>query len=270
MAKVINLAGGMQSIPRSLIFDSTISDRARFVYCFMAAKPEDWDFRMQPMAKEIGYSVETLRKYISELVTAGWITKGQQVNENGVFGSVEYTIEIERQIEYELVEEPSGIFTDTENYRHGKNPTRYNIQNKDLLQNKEIYNNPPIIPPMGETSFSTPDYLPESYKPIVEEWLAYKKEKRQTYKPKGMEQMLKRLYALSGGDAAKARLIVEQSMANNWTGLFELKDNGNNRTGHSREQQRRDDMQLRMQEYAEVAAGFRRQAELDIALRQKK
>ena len=68
MGNFVNKLSNYQVLPRELIFDNTLSDRARFVYCYMASKPTDWDFLMNPMAKEIGYSVETLRKYINELV----------------------------------------------------------------------------------------------------------------------------------------------------------------------------------------------------------
>lgn len=120
MAKIISkVADGYQIIPRELIFDSTISDRARFVYCFIASKPEGWDFFLEPMAKEIGYSKDTLRKYINELVDGGWIVKGEQVNTNGLFGAVCYELQTTK-------------FTDTEKYRHGKKPTQDNI---DIIDN---------------------------------------------------------------------------------------------------------------------------------------
>ena len=56
-----------QNVPRELVFDKTLSDRARFVYVFMACKPDGWDFFLEPMSKDIGYSVDTLRKYLNEL-----------------------------------------------------------------------------------------------------------------------------------------------------------------------------------------------------------
>ena len=65
MANFNNELNNYQVIPRDLIFDNTLSDRARFIFCFMASKPNGWDFFLEPMAKEIGYSVETLRKYIN-------------------------------------------------------------------------------------------------------------------------------------------------------------------------------------------------------------
>lgn len=128
MSKFFNELKNYQSIPRELVFDKTLSDRARFVYVFMACKPDGWDFFLEPMAKEIKYSVDTLRKYINELVANGWLEKGQQTTNNGLFGAVEYTLKATKN-------------TDTEKYRHGKNNAQDNKDNskpntKDIL-NKE-------------------------------------------------------------------------------------------------------------------------------------
>lgn len=97
MANFINKLDNYQVISRELIFDNTLSDRARFVYCYMAAKPDGWDFFMDSMAKEIGYHVDTLRKYINELISGGWLIKGTQVN-NGKYGAVEYTLLSDKKI----------------------------------------------------------------------------------------------------------------------------------------------------------------------------
>lgn len=124
-----------QIIPRELIFDPSLTDRARFVYCFMASKPDDWDFYLEPMANEIGYSKDTLRKYINELVSNGWLVKGEQVNNNGVFGAVEYTLKASKLSKSEV--------TVSENFRCGKNPTLHNrdyIENIDIVDSSNIYN----------------------------------------------------------------------------------------------------------------------------------
>ena len=116
-----------QNVPRELVFDKTLSDRARFVYVFMACKPDGWDFFLEPMSKDIGYSVDTLRKYLNELVASGWLVKGEQSNEHGIFGAVEYTLKATK-------------FTDTENFRYGKNTAQENIDNISLPNTKETYN----------------------------------------------------------------------------------------------------------------------------------
>ena len=125
MANIHNELNNYQIVPRDLIFDKTLSDRARFVYVFMVCKPDDWNFYLEPMAREIGYSIDTLRKYINELVVSGWVVKGSQSNKNGTFGAVKYTIKANK-------------ISDTENFRHGNNQAQRNT-NISIPNTKETY-----------------------------------------------------------------------------------------------------------------------------------
>ena len=113
-------------IPNALINDDNLTDRARFLFVYMASKPEDWDFYQVPLAKKLGYSIDTLRKYISELLESGWMER-QERREGGKFDSFDYT----------LLPSPSGKNTDTVKTRIGKIPYRENslLYNKDY--NKE-------------------------------------------------------------------------------------------------------------------------------------
>jgi hypothetical protein len=63
---------------------------------------------------------------------------------------------------------------------------------------------------------------------VFHEWIEYKKSRRESYKTQNsLEICYKNLKKLSGGAPGVARLIVEQSIGNNWAGLFELKDKSN-------------------------------------------
>ena len=62
----------------------------------------------------------------------------------------------------------------------------------------------------------------------VETWLAYKKEKGQSYKPTGFKTFYKKLCELSGNNPQVAMAIIEQSMQNNYAGIFPLRNNNNN------------------------------------------
>lgn len=75
-----------------------------------------------------------------------------------------------------------------------------------------------------------PGYVSPDFAPIMKEWLEYKKERGQAYKARGLKACYTKLLTLSGSDPTRARAIVEQSMSNNYSGLFQLKiqDNGNN------------------------------------------
>lgn len=74
-----------------------------------------------------------------------------------------------------------------------------------------------------KNSFDYSFIEPQFRKPF-EEWLKYKRSKKQMFKRQcDLELCYKKLKKFSDGNAEKATLIIEQSMTNNWSGLFELK-----------------------------------------------
>jgi DNA-binding MarR family transcriptional regulator len=118
-------------IPNDIIRNKSLSDRARFIFCYMASMPDDWKFYQSAMAKELGYTKDTLRKYIEELLETGYLNREQR-RETGKFDSYDYTLNFT----------PSGKNTDTVKNRHGKKPTRENstLINKDFKEKKTITN----------------------------------------------------------------------------------------------------------------------------------
>ena len=103
-------------IPNDLIRNSSISDRARFLYCYMSSMSENWEFYQGKMAKDLGYSKDTLRKYLDELVSTGYLKRTQRRSEKGRFDSYDYIIDFI----------PNQDFTVAGKPRHGENPTREN------------------------------------------------------------------------------------------------------------------------------------------------
>ena len=103
-------------IPNDLIRNSSISDRARFLYCYMSSMSENWEFYQGKMAKDLGYSKDTLRKYLDELVSTGYLKRTQRRSEKGRFDSYDYIIDFI----------PNEDFTVAEKTRHGENPAREN------------------------------------------------------------------------------------------------------------------------------------------------
>lgn len=63
---------------------------------------------------------------------------------------------------------------------------------------------------------------------VVDTWMQYKKEKKQSYKPTGFKTFYKKLCEFSGKNPQVAMAIIEQSMRNNYAGIFPLKNNNNN------------------------------------------
>ena len=168
MAYFVNELDSIQPIPTALIFDNTMSDRARFLYCFMASKPFGWDFLLTPLVEELGYGVVTLRKYINELIEHGWLSKGEQKNEGGVFGATEYI----------LRKEPCINFTDTQKYRHAKNVSRcekgFTINNINNIRKNDNY----IIPTVSKDIDTTQQLDVDIKKENKEKKSIQKKEKK--------------------------------------------------------------------------------------------
>jgi hypothetical protein len=118
-------------IPNDIIRNKSLSDRARFIFCYMASMPDDWKFYQGVMAKELGFTKDTLRKYIEELLETGYLDREQR-REVGKFDSYDYTLNFS----------PCTKKADTVKVRDGKKPTRENssLTNKDLEQRKTIIN----------------------------------------------------------------------------------------------------------------------------------
>ena len=113
--------------------------------------------------------------------------------------------------------------------------------NKNI--DKDNINNPPIIPQTGdedsEKTFSDNSQKEEkkssakrkeldlsivdsAFREVVDEWLGYKSERGESYKPRGFTIFYKRLKEISGNNPAVARKIVERSMSCNYSGIFPL------------------------------------------------
>jgi hypothetical protein len=118
-------------IPNDIIRNKSLSDRARFIFCYMASMPDDWKFYQGVMAKELGYTKDTLRKYIEELLETGYLDREQR-REVGKFDSYDYTLNFS----------PCTKKADTVKVRDGKNPTREksSLTNTNLEQRKTIIN----------------------------------------------------------------------------------------------------------------------------------
>lgn len=89
--------------------------------------------------------------------------------------------------------------------------------------------------------------IDSNFQPIIAEWLAYKKSRKETYKSdKSVQAFAEKLIEMSEGSPEVATQICKQSMANNWAGIFKLKV--------EHESNRRLNTETRKQRIAEEAA----------------
>ena len=96
----------------------------------------------------------------------------------------------------------------------------YNDNDNDIKE-KELSKESPKKK-VFDLSFVSAEYL-EAF----QEWLDYKKARKETYKTQAsLQKCYNNLLEFSNNDPDIARRIIDQSIANNWAGLFELKQSG--------------------------------------------
>ena len=102
------------------------------------------------------------------------------------------------------------------NRKPNKEPTENLSENED--ENEDTNNK-------GAKKFNF-DFVEEQFKDVFNSWLQYKKERKETYKTQtSLEACYKNLKKLSGNNPETAKEIIENSFANNWSGLFAIKNN---------------------------------------------
>ncbi len=116
-------------IPNGLIQDKTLSAEAKALYILLASKPQEWVFYHSKLAKELGWSQNTLRKYMNELCKSGWVSKVGEERVSGKFVPSDYIIK--------------GVKTTAVKKSQRKIYTGEPISYKEILSNKERDNTTP-------------------------------------------------------------------------------------------------------------------------------
>lgn len=103
-----------------------------------------------------------------------------------------------------------------QNEQCDKYNTKYNTLNieKENIKEREKKKN----------GVELPDYITPEYRDVMTEWLEYKKERRETYKSRGLKQCYDKLIKYSNGNPDVALEIIHTAMANNYTGFFPLRN----------------------------------------------
>ena len=193
-----------QPIPRELIQDCDLTAQARFIYSYMAAKPEGWEFWQEVMAREVGMSVATLRKYLHELRDAGWLEIGGQKHNKG-FGSVEYTL---KALCYKNCDTQN--LCDTKIVTHENRDTQ-NLSHLNNIDSQQIHTS------KKKKSSDAPLDLPFSSDRFRDVWEMLCEEKE--WKKKTKNALRLALKDLGKYDEEFAIELMEKTIKNGWRGV---------------------------------------------------
>ena len=143
-----------------------------------------------------------LRNFIDTLISENMLQK-EIINKKSKFIVVKYEL-------YQKTESENRVISECEQSDN-------RVLNKNI-RNKESIN---LFHKLIQDGFE----IQKDFIPVIEQWLDYKKDKKQTYKNEAsLKAFYKKLLDLSGESPEIAQKIIEQSMANNWAGIFELKN----------------------------------------------
>ncbi len=182
----------------------------------------------------VGYRKESYKRTNCETAMRALTREGMITTAKSIRGMV-VTI-----CKYDFYQNPKNYEVDTEvdtevDNENINESTRYTRRIKNDKNDKNIIKKEPINP---ISDLRDKFELSLDWAGLLNDWLEYKKAKGQTYKSdRSIKSFITKLRNLSNSDWFIAKQIVEDSMANNWAGIFKLKNNENN--GITAKQQQR-------------------------------
>ena len=125
-------------IPNEIIDSDRLSPGAKWVFSYIASKPDGWKFYISDIVKHSNESKYKVQKYIKELEEEGYLKRIRKQNEKGQFVSWDYHLQLKDQ--ESIIRKPDdGKMTTTEK-TDGRKIAPYsntNISNTNKDNNKE-------------------------------------------------------------------------------------------------------------------------------------
>lgn len=209
-----------------------LSLKAKGLLTLILSLPVDWDYSVIGLTSLSKDGKDAVMSALAELSEAGYICIESFRNDKGQYESV-----------YNVFEEPNRDSrcgkSESENpIQFNTNNIDINVQSKDcttlfdnkpnIIKEENISSIPPIIPHEEKRKGANLDtsFVEDEYKDAYMQWLEYKRAIKKPYKTQqSLELNYRQAKSLAGNDPQTFRLIIEQSIGNGWTGLFELKTN---------------------------------------------
>lgn len=227
-----------KKVHKSIIQDKDIDCLTLGIYVKILVLGKTWQLNIKGLSSYFGLSDMKIRRSISLLEKKGYIArKPIQDESTGKMSGWVYIVYAKPLKQEERT--CAGLKTEyPENRQHGYPTTRLsdNAETGGLLNNRlkedidlKEYNRLKEQKENEDKSSSKKTYdlsfVDGKYMSTFTEWLEYKAERKEKYKTESsLKACYNRLLKLSGDNPQIAAEIVQQSIANNYAGLFEYKE----------------------------------------------
>lgn len=223
-------------IQNQLANDVRLSFEARGFMLYLLALPDDWVFSIKGLAQMTETSERTIMRLVKELKQAGYIEQIKKQDERGQFVGYQWFV-------YEAPELRENRTTAKPNYgktelranrsagapNYGKRAPILNTNNNQILNiQNNISSKEKSVKEKTVKKSESLDSILETLTPDIREtfveFIKMRKAIKAPLTARALTLAIKKAYDLGGGDDAKVKAIVEQSIINSWRGLFPLKD----------------------------------------------
>ena len=203
-------------------FRFTATEQALFYGLVAICNGEDWrdvfDCSNIELCFALNVNEKTLIKARESLINAGLIYYKSGKNKRIISS-------------YSFVKEFKTTVTTTVNFTANQTANKGANQTANDTGDSTDYNKLKQKPNrniLSKVSHGDFDFISNEFLETFTLWLEYKKDRRENYKSeKSLKACYNKLVKLSKGNPAVASQIVDESIANNWAGFFELKNNKN-------------------------------------------
>ena len=197
-------------------FVSNLTDKEKLFYLYLLTNSKTsqlgvYEITKKQISFDLGYSIDTVSNLIKSIEKTDKIRYNEITCEMAIKNWYKYNGNSSIKVK---------SLTDKESQ---------NIKDKSLIEYIYSIDTVSVLyPPKEEEEEQekeqTENKILDDFDLLLVDWFQYKKDKRQSYKSDKSKLACKnKLINLSNNNTKLAAQIIEQSMANNWDGLFDLK-----------------------------------------------
>lgn len=199
-------------IPSFILDDNDLDSNEKILYAKIVSLSEKHGYcwaSNEWFSKYIGVSERSISNFLKKITIKGLVSMEMETTETGR----RRVIKLDHHIVGRVAKTATPMSQKGNwGYRKEQQSTLYSDERirKDTIANANII---PVLP-----------FQSENFLKAWQSWDEHRKQKKQRLTPKTIEMQLKKLGALSEVEAIE---MIEQSITNGWTGIFEVKKNSN-------------------------------------------
>jgi hypothetical protein len=201
--------------------EKEMSLKAKGLLSLMLSLPDDWDYSINGLCTLSKDGYESVMNALQELEKFGYLKRERSIDEKGRFAGYDYDIfekpstenpQTEKPImEKPFTENPKQYNTNLPNTEEAK-PKRIKKERKNVTAKNATYDE--ILSEIEN------DNLRETYLDFIK----MRQLKKSPMTDRALRSLIKRVNELAPNSIDRQIKVLEQSILNNWQGVFPLKD----------------------------------------------